>query len=57
MMDLWSAEGKDEILAKLKCRTVVHVWVSLTQFWPYCLHERLEVKRSNSRLKLLLFFF
>lgn len=49
MMDLRSAERKDVILAKLKCRIVVKVWASLTQFWPYCLHERLEVNWSNSQ--------
>ena len=49
MMDLQSAEGKDVISPKLKCRTVVKVWTSLTQFWPYCLLERLEVNWSNSQ--------
>jgi hypothetical protein len=49
MMDLRIAEGKVVILAKLKCRTVVKVWASLTQFWPYCLHERLEGIWSNSQ--------
>lgn len=48
-MDLWSAEGKDIKLAKLKCRTVVKVWAYLTQFWPYYLRERLEVNWSNSQ--------
>jgi hypothetical protein len=48
MMDLRSAEGKDVILTKLKCRTV-KVWASLTQFWPYFLHDRLEEKWSNSQ--------
>jgi len=47
MMDLWSAEGQVVISAKLKCRTVVKVWASLTKFWSYCLHERLEKNRSN----------
>jgi hypothetical protein len=49
MMDLRSAEGKDVILTKLKCRTLVQDWASLTQFWPYFLHERLEENWSNSQ--------
>ena len=49
MMDLRSAEGKDVILAKLNCRTLVKVWASLTEFWPYFLRERLEENLSNSQ--------
>jgi hypothetical protein len=49
MMALWSAEGQVIIPAKLKCRTFVKVWASLTKFWSYCLHERLEENWSNSQ--------
>jgi hypothetical protein len=49
MMDLWSAEGQVVISAKLKYRTVVKVWASLTKFWSYCLHERLEENWFNSQ--------